>query len=152
MINSRAIAELLPRVQTKAINFIAACRKAGIELIVTSTYRDAQSQDALYAQGRTTPGKIVTNVAGGDSMHQHRVAFDVVPIVNGKCCWDDRALWSQVGKIGQQCGLEWGGAWKSFVDRPHFQDTGGLTLAQLKSATAPTNTAQAAVNIGVKKC
>lgn len=133
MIASRAISDLVPRVQTKAIKLIATCRKDGIELIVTSTYRDAESQNALYAQGRTTPGKIVTNVAGGDSMHQYRVAFDVVPITNGKCCWNDTALWARIGKLGQQCGLEWGGAWKSFVDKPHFQDTGGLTLAQLKA-------------------
>jgi peptidoglycan L-alanyl-D-glutamate endopeptidase CwlK len=74
MINSRDIKDLHPIVAGKAYTFVERCRQAGIDLLVTSTYRDKQSQDALYAQGRTVAGKIVTNAKGGQSFHNWRVA------------------------------------------------------------------------------
>jgi peptidoglycan L-alanyl-D-glutamate endopeptidase CwlK len=130
MINSRDIHALNPRTSAKALDFQVRCANAGIDIIFTSTFRDDESQNSLYAQGRTTPGKRVTNVAGGGSFHNWRVAFDFVPIVNGKAIWDDNDLWERCGVIGEQCGLEWGGRWKKFVDRPHMQDTMGFSIAQ----------------------
>lgn len=116
---------------------INECRDAGIDILVTSTFRDAESQSALYAQGRTTPGKIVTNARGGQSWHNWRCAYDVVPLRNGKPVWgttgEDLKLWKRVGEIGKACGLEWGGDWKQLRDLPHFQWTGGLTLADLQA-------------------
>jgi len=133
MINSRDLKELLPVVRTKVDAFIAAAKKQGIDLLVTSTYRDAESQNALYAQGRTLPGKIVTNAKAGQSWHNHRCAIDVVPVVNGKAVWNDAALWVRIGAIGKAAGLEWAGDWKRFKETAHFQYTGGKTLAQLQA-------------------
>ncbi len=62
--------------------FIEECDKKGVDVIITSTYRDADSQTALYNQGRTTPGNIVTNAKAGQSFHNWKVAFDFCPIVN----------------------------------------------------------------------
>lgn len=132
MINSRKIEDLLLTTAAKCRAFIDGCAKAGIDVIITSTYRDAESQNALYAQGRTLPGKKLTNVRGGDSFHNHRRAFDFVPIVNGKAIWNDAELWDRCGAIAEKVGLEWGGRWARFPDKPHCQDTGGLTIAQLK--------------------
>ena len=132
MINSRSLDDLAPPAKQRALAFIAAASAKGIDLLVTSTYRDSESQDALYAQGRTTPGNIVTRAKAGQSWHNWRCALDVVPLVNGKAIWDDQALWKQVGEIGKSCGLEWAGDWKTFKEYPHFQYTGGLTLAQLQ--------------------
>jgi len=81
-------------------------------------------------------GKRVTNVRGGDSFHNHRVAVDVVPIINGKCVWDDLTLWARVGAIGTQCGLTWGGYWSKFPDRPHFEDPNGYSIDQYKRGEA----------------
>jgi peptidoglycan L-alanyl-D-glutamate endopeptidase CwlK len=131
MINSRNLDDLAPPAKQRAEAFIAAAKAKGIDLLVTSTYRDSDSQNALYAQGRTTPGNIVTRAKAGQSWHNWRCAFDVVPLVNGKAIWDDQAMWKQVGEIGKACGLEWAGDWKTFKEYPHFQYTGGLTLAQL---------------------
>jgi len=139
MINSRKLDDLLPAVATKARALISAAKRDGIELLVTSTYRDAECQDALYAQGRTTPGRRVTNAKGGQSWHQYRVAFDVVPLVAGKAIWDDRRIWTRIGELGESVGLEWAGRWKSFPESPHFQFTGGLTMAQLKQGKQPTD-------------
>lgn len=137
MINSRSLDELLPQVKTLAEKFIARCKEEGIDLLITSTYRDKESQAALFAQGRTAPGKIVTNARAGQSFHNYRVAFDVVPLRNGKPVWnttnDDAVLWKRIGAIGKECGLEWAGEWRTFKEFPHFQYTGGLTLADFQA-------------------
>jgi peptidoglycan L-alanyl-D-glutamate endopeptidase CwlK len=80
-------------------------------------------QAALYAQGRTTPGRIVTNAKPGQSAHNYGLAIDIVPLVNGKPDWTgDDAVWQQVGKLGMAAGLEWLGAPHSeFVEQAHFQ-------------------------------
>lgn len=136
MINSRSLNELVPVVRHKVEEFIALCDDEGIDLLVTSTYRDNESQAALYAQGRTTMGKIVTNANAGDSFHNYRCAVDVVPLRNGKPVWgtqgDDGELWNKIGKIGVDAGLEWAGNWRTFKELAHFQFTNGNTLAQLK--------------------
>ena len=134
MINSRSLDDLIPPAKARVQAFLEAAKKQGIDLLVTSTYRDNASQNALYAQGRTTPGKIVTNAKAGQSWHNYRCAVDVVPIVAGKPLWDVKdEVWQQVGALGKAAGLEWAGDWKRFKEYPHFQYTGGLTLAQLQS-------------------
>ena len=133
MINSRDLNELLPEVKTRVEKFIQSCKDKGIDILVTSTYRDMESQAALYAQGRTTEGKIVTNAGPGDSYHNWRCAVDVVPLVNGKPDWDgSHAVWKEVGRLGKESGLEWAGEWVHFKELAHFQYTGGLTLVQLR--------------------
>lgn len=134
MINSRSLDDLILPAKVRVQAFLEAAKKNGIDLLVTSTYRDNASQNALYAQGRTTPGKIVTNAKAGQSWHNYKCAVDVVPIVAGKPRWDVKdEVWQQVGKLGKAAGLEWAGDWKRFKEYPHFQYTGGLTLAQLQS-------------------
>jgi len=133
MINSRKIEDLLPIVDKKCRLFIAECRKQGIDILITSTYRDNASQNALYAQGRTQPGKIVTNAQAGQSYHNYRCAFDFVPIINGKAQWDDLYTFKECGTIAESVGLEWAGRWKTFKELAHCQYTGGLSLADLRA-------------------
>jgi len=137
MINSRDLKSLHTKVAAMAEAFLSECKKAGYDVIITSTYRDNESQNNLYAQGRTSPGHIVTNAKGGQSFHNYRVAFDIVPVIGGKPLWstigDDRIIWQKIGAIGVKCGLEWAGNWHSFVEFPHFQFTGGLTLADFQA-------------------
>lgn len=134
MINSRKIDDLLPVVQDKVRRFLELCHEHDIDILVTSTFRDFESQNALYAQGRTAPGKKVTNAKAGESWHNFRCAVDVVPIRNGKPVWDSGdPVWSTVGALGKEAGLEWAGDWKKFKETAHFQYTGGKTLAQLRN-------------------
>lgn len=128
MINSRDIKDLHPKIATKCKQFIDLCNKQNIDILITSTYRDAESQNALYAQGRTAPGKKVTNAKGGQSFHNWKVAFDFCPIVNGKPNWTDVALYTKCGEIAESVGLEWAGRWKNFKELAHCQFTGGLNL------------------------
>lgn len=134
MINSRSLTDLNPKVAALCSLFITKCKDAGIDVIITSTYRDAESQNALYAQGRTTAGKKVTNAKAGQSFHNWRVAFDFCPIVNGKAQWSDDALFTKCGEIGESVGLEWAGRWKgNMKEMAHMQFTGGLSLADFQS-------------------
>lgn len=133
MIHSRSLSDLHPKVKLLAEKFIAECDKAGIDVLIYSTYRDGASQDALYAQGRTKPGKIVTNAKAGQSYHNWRCAFDFVPIVAGKARWDDKEAYAKCGNIAESIGLEWAGRWTGkFKETAHCQFSGGLTLADFQ--------------------
>jgi peptidoglycan L-alanyl-D-glutamate endopeptidase CwlK len=135
---SRKIEDLVPAVQQRAKALVKAAKDAGIDLLITSTYRSNEEQAALYAQGRTKPGAIVTNARPGDSYHNWRCAFDVVPLRNGKPVWGtsgpDGDLWRKIGEMGEAVGLEWAGRWTGKLrEMAHFQYTGGLRLADFKA-------------------
>jgi peptidoglycan L-alanyl-D-glutamate endopeptidase CwlK len=133
MINSRKIEDLHPKVAELCNEFIKKCNEAGYKVLITSTYRDAEYQNDLYAQGRTKPGKIVTKAKGGQSIHNWKCAFDFVPLdANGKADWNNTKAFEACGKIAKEVGLEWGGNWK-FKDMPHCQFTNGLTLADFQA-------------------
>lgn len=105
---------------------------------LTQTYRSRQEQDALYAQGRTKPGKVVTNARGGSSLHNFRpsAAFDIAFRAGDAVTWDEKHF-RTFAQIAKKYGLEWGGDWKSFKDLPHFQAP-NYTLAMASQGKAPT--------------
>jgi len=122
--NKIHIARLHPEIRGKARRFLRRAKNAGLDLRITSSYRTFAEQNALYAQGRTAPGNIVTYARGGQSYHNYALAFDVVDNEKGY-----NADWQTIGKIGKSLGLEWGGDWG--WDRPHFQLTKGYSTSQL---------------------
>jgi peptidoglycan L-alanyl-D-glutamate endopeptidase CwlK len=132
MVDSRAIDQLNPVVQKMCNAFIAKCKDSGITITITSTYRDNEAQAKLYSQGRPL-GKKVTDAKPGQSIHNYRLAFDFAPIYDNKAQYNDDLLFLLCGKLGVSCGLEWGGDWKSFKDRPHLQYTNGLTWQDLQA-------------------
>lgn len=84
-ITNQRIRTLHPKVQQSAIDFVNEVEsKHGIKLRVAQATRAIAQQNALYDQGRTVPGKIVTNAKGGESYHNYGLAIDVVEIKNGK--------------------------------------------------------------------
>lgn len=102
--------------------------------------RTFSEQADLYAQGRTTAGKIVTNAPAGLSIHQYGLAFDIVLLVdkdgNGtyeSASWDTVtdfdgdgiADWMEIVSIAKKYGWSWGGDWTSIKDLPHFEKTFG---------------------------
>ena len=133
------IAGLHPELRGQAAQFVNRVeQELGITLRVTQGFRTYAEQDALYAQGRTTPGDIVTNARGGYSNHNFATAFDVVEVrPNGSINWSPD--WDAIGQIGTDMGLEWGGNWTTFVDRPHFQLDTGLSTADMRSRIANGN-------------
>lgn len=124
IINSRLISDLDPDVATVCNAHILACHRAGIELLVTSTYRNYLAQDAVYAIGRTVDKekRPVTKAKAGQSFHNFRAAYDVVPLVGGKPVWDAKdPIWKEVVRLGKQAGAQAGADWPTFPDLPHFE-------------------------------
>lgn len=115
-------------------NFINEVDKTmGIKLRVIQGFRTYAEQNALYAQGRTTKGKKVTNAKGGQSNHNFGLAIDVAEIKNGNIDWNEQEkVLPKIAPIGKKWGFEWGGDWKSIVDKPHFEMMFGKSLADLR--------------------
>lgn len=133
---SRDIKLLYPPLQYKCIHLVDECKRRGYKIGISETFRTVAEQNDLYAKGRTKPGSIVTNCKGTSysSMHQWGVAFDFYRNDGKGAYYDKDGFFDAVGKIGQELGLEWGGSWKSFVDKPHFQlPDWGSTSTKLKA-------------------
>ena len=130
----RDISQLHPRLQKAVAQLKTLCAGEGLALGIGECFRSAAEQDALYAQGRTAPGAIITNAPGSSysSQHQWGIAFDFFKNVSGHA-YDDDGFFSRVGSLGKSLGLGWGGDWQDFPDRPHlYLPDWGDTPALLK--------------------
>lgn len=133
MINSRKLIDLHPLVAAKAKVFRAKClRVHGIDVLIYCTYRDFEEQDRLYAQGRTTKGRKVTNAKGGQSEHNYRLAWDCVPMNGGKPAWGDKQAYKLMGAVAATLGIGWAGNWKSFKETAHFSFKDGHSFNYFK--------------------
>lgn len=133
---SRALEDLVEGARTLATRFLAECEGRNIPVFITSTLRAFHEQGRLYAQGRTAPGSIVTNERGGESRHNHGLAFDVAfRTPPAQSPFGDENPWEEIGAIGRGLGLEWGGDWPGFRDRPHFQLPSPYSVRTLRAAT-----------------
>lgn len=136
------ISGLNKKFRVKAEAFLAAAQpilnKHGVTAEVISGLRSWQQQSALYAQGRTKPGRIVTNARPGSSWHNYGLAIDLGLFAGGKYL-DEAApsradkIYRELGAVAVSMGIEWAGNWKSFTEGPHFQWTAGQTLSQLRA-------------------
>jgi peptidoglycan L-alanyl-D-glutamate endopeptidase CwlK len=141
-ISEQRLAGLHPGLVSRVRAMLDACAQSGLAVMVVEGLRTWEEQDALYAKGRTVSpiGRRyrVTNAKGGQSFHNFGLAFDIVVLdAVRKGGWDDgHPGWAAAGRVGRQLGLEWGGDWAGFVDRPHFQWRGGLELADCRALYA----------------
>jgi peptidoglycan L-alanyl-D-glutamate endopeptidase CwlK len=99
-----------------------------LPIVLTFGFRSVAEQDALYAIGRTKPGKKVTNAKGGQSKHNFGKAIDVAPLQpDGKIDWKDEALWNRMVAMAKKVikehnlPIKCGADFKTFQDRPHFE-------------------------------
>jgi len=134
--SSNDLSSLNPHVASLARKFLTLTQENHLDVRITTAFRSWDEQDRLFAQGRTAPGEIVTNARGGDSYHNWGLAFDAAPYENGKIS-NDTEKFIQMGHLGQQVGLQWGGTFKSIVDYPHFQYTFGLNTWDLLNGIRP---------------
>ncbi len=109
-------------VEKKAQIILSELRSMGIKAKITETYRSQSRQNALYAQGRTKPGRIVTYTL--HSKHTQHKAFDIAILTrSGKTCADPRE-YAVLGALAKDHGLTWGGNWK-MRDYMHMELKGG---------------------------
>jgi len=120
------------------------CEHHGITIEIISGLRSWAQQAALYAQGRTKPGPIVTKARAGSSWHNYGLAIDLGLFAGGK--YLDSAdpkradrIYRELGALAASMGIEWAGLWKSFPEGPHFQNRFGMTLAEAKSKMESMN-------------
>lgn len=124
---SRSLDDLAGPVRECADAFVLACRAQGLDVLIYCTLRSNTEQGHLYEQGRTKPGRIVTNAKPGQSLHNpddngKSWAFDAVPMSCGAIQWFNAAMLADMGSIGESVGLEWAGRWSgSLRESVHFQ-------------------------------
>lgn len=105
--SSRSLEVLRPEFRKLVDLWLADCHSINLDVLVYCTVRSNEEQDALYAQGRTVPGKIVTNAHAGQSAHNYGLAIDFVPLENGKPRWDGgNPLYLHAIAIAEARGLE----------------------------------------------
>ncbi len=112
-----------------------AIKNTPVDFTITNGVRTTKEQQALYAKGRTVGGSIVTNADGVKNKSNHQAksdgygyAIDLYPFVNGSVDLNDKP--NNLKKIADHIlsvakslniKIEWGGNWKSIIDRPHFE-------------------------------
>ena len=155
---SRKLEVLEVSTRSKAERFVVLCDGSELDVLIYCTYRSMEEQAVLYRQSRplaeikqkardladvhgrsdlaqilmsagAQSGPHVTNAAPGQSLHGYRMAFDGVPMRNGKPVWGtsdpvDMAMWQKYGELAEMAGLEWAGHWMTFKEFPHCQQKG----------------------------
>src|SRR6202021_3611073 len=87
-----------PSVQSAGTKAKAAM-PSNVQVILIAGMRTFAESDALYAQGRTEPGPIVTNAPAGESFHNYGLAVDFDMVTNGKDDYEVSAHWLGVGAV-----------------------------------------------------
>jgi peptidoglycan L-alanyl-D-glutamate endopeptidase CwlK len=139
-LNRKALAKIEPFLAEAE----AAMSARGVSIEVISGLRSWAAQAALYAQGRTKSGRIVTKARPGSSWHNFGLAIDLGLFRNGVYLDEKRPVdadrfYAEIGRIAAKHGVEWAGNWKSFTETPHFQVTFGLTLATARERMIAAN-------------
>lgn len=131
MINSRDINELREDVRVNCLKWVELCREAGLNVLVTGTYRDAEYQQYAFMNGTSATPKL--------GPHHFRLAFDFCKNVKGHE-YDDLEFFRKAAGIGKEMGFLWGGDWKEFVDRPHLEWLGDpqVSREQLRNGVVPS--------------
>lgn len=158
--SSRELDDLRPEIRQRADRFLALCAGADLDVLIYCTFRSHEEQARLFRKGRTLgqikeradvlahefqrpdlaailiavgpqpETRVATHAGPGQSLHYYRLAFDGVPLRQGKPVWgsdspEDRELWNRYGALGESAGLQWAGHWpRGRIEFPHLQDKG----------------------------
>ncbi|MFD2613378.1 M15 family metallopeptidase [Paenibacillus gansuensis] len=135
------ITALHPVLIQKKSELVQLAEAKGIRIVITDGFRSFEEQDALYAQGRSAEGAVVTKARGGESYHNYGLALDfALRTKDGGVTWEMNTDgngngakdWMEVVGIAKKLGFEWGGDWPEFKDYPHLQMTFGYSIGELQ--------------------
>ena len=134
MYSSRKIDDLRADVAANCRALLARAAAQGLDALVVQTVRDEEYQRYLVSQG------FAAKTATVPTFHARGVglAFDVCKNVKGHE-YDDPAFFAAMGRLGKEMGFTWGGDWRSFPDRPHFQwdGKGAYTSSMVRAGKYP---------------
>jgi hypothetical protein len=123
-VSEQRLAPLHPYMIAMARAIDAKCQALnGHALRVTQGMRTWAQQDALYAEGRSVAGKVVTNARGGYSMHNFGLAVDLCPEAIAGGVWEPDwnetdPLYKAMVAAGAELGLNCGANWHSLIRLP----------------------------------
>lgn len=126
MIEAAKWATLHPVLAARLRKVFDAMAQSGHPMFLVQGLRTDAEQIALYARGRTVKGPRVTNCDGVTTRSNHQPDADGFSHAAdcafvGPLPFDDDQPWHLYGAIAQDCGLVWGGNFKSLADRPHVE-------------------------------
>lgn len=116
--SEKNLATVQPQLRRLGRELLRRLAAEGLTFKVTSGNRTQAEQDALYAQGRTKPGKVITWTR--KSRHIGGRAIDLTLFSGKNPVWESKH-YDRAGAIGEELGLVWGGRWKRTPDKPHFE-------------------------------
>lgn len=111
--------QLLPNLQYGVKLFLNDCYNQKLYFTVTSVFRSQADQERIYAQGRTTPGKIVSWTT--HSQHTLRIAMDVAA---------ENCTYEQIEKVANIYGIHRDPALIKLFDLGHFVCSGAIQEPQ----------------------
>ena len=120
-LKKKPITDLQPRVKRDLIVIGDRCAKKGVPFRLVEGYRSPERQTELFNQRPK-----VTNAKAGESLHQYGVALDIYPTLKGYNT--PLSEWRMIAFEFKKLGYEWGGDWKRFTDKPHFELTLGHSI------------------------
>jgi peptidoglycan L-alanyl-D-glutamate endopeptidase CwlK len=107
----RDIDKLTPETKILCLRFLDECKKQGLNIGISETWRSAERQKEMIAKGASKIAR---------SKHQDGLAFDFYNNQGGNLYPDD--IIRKCGAIGKKLGLYWGGDFKGFYDSGHLEN------------------------------
>jgi peptidoglycan L-alanyl-D-glutamate endopeptidase CwlK len=135
-VSEQRLLQVAPGLARLIRQLAASLAAESVYVRVVQGMRSWDAQNVLYAQGRSVPGSIVTNVQGGYSYHNFGMAVDLVPSEFApdqpyNPDWNPQhPTWKTMETAGVALGLDSGAEWRTFPDAPHFQLTNQFPEAE----------------------
>jgi len=138
---SRSLDDLHPATRMRVKAVMAAMREYGYPMFVVRSYDSLKRQEQLYAQGRTTPGEIVTWITKG----WHNIRMEGKPCARAvdlafkkqptrfpdRDNWSLKWPWDRLKRIAEACDL----ARPLAKDKGHLIDPQGQTFTEVWNAS-----------------
>ncbi len=111
---SKSLNALHSKFKPLAEQLIANANAAGLNIVIIETTRTLAQHQENLKNGASRAKR---------SKHIDGLAIDIAPkvllVIKNWAPHDLR--WDILGEVGKKLGLVWGGDWKDFVDKPHFE-------------------------------